>query len=218
MQFLMGLGDMFTAIRGHILLMKPIPTLSQCYAMLLQDENQRDVQSVSGMNSGSVAMNVRSMIVGRPASKGVGNNQNSSAFMKKNNTDSTLFCEVCHMQGHSKEKCFCVVGYPSWHRLFGKPKPKPRFSAPQRTSAAHVAMTSSDSNIKSGATGTTGVGSQDGSGINSHGLSDSQFNHLVQLLQNTMKSPSSDASPATWSSANTVHLAGPYLEEGVRDW
>lgn len=112
------------------------------------------------------------------------------------------------MQGHSKEKCFCVVGYPSWHRLFGKPKPKPRFSAPQRTSAAHVAMTSSDSNITTGATGTTGVGSQDGSGINSHGLSDSQFNHLVQLLQNTMKSPSSDASPATWSSANTVHLAG----------
>lgn len=34
-QFLMGLSDQFTSVRGQILLMKPIPTLSQCYSMLL---------------------------------------------------------------------------------------------------------------------------------------------------------------------------------------
>lgn len=38
-QFLMGLSDHFTAIHGQILLMTPLPTLSQCYAMLLQEEN-----------------------------------------------------------------------------------------------------------------------------------------------------------------------------------
>lgn len=42
-QFLIGLGDHFTAIRGQILMMKPIPTLSQCYFMLLQEENQREI-------------------------------------------------------------------------------------------------------------------------------------------------------------------------------
>lgn len=60
MQFFMGLNDSFTALRGQILLMKPIPTLSQCYAMLLQDENQREVHNTVGLNSNSVAMNVRS--------------------------------------------------------------------------------------------------------------------------------------------------------------
>lgn len=37
-QFLMGLNDSFTGIRGQILLMKPLPSLSQSYAMLLQEE------------------------------------------------------------------------------------------------------------------------------------------------------------------------------------
>lgn len=26
------------------------------------------------------------------------------------------------MSGHKKNICFSVHGYPSWHRLFGKPK------------------------------------------------------------------------------------------------
>lgn len=38
-QFLMGLSDIHTGIRGQILMMKPLPTLSQTYAMLLQEEN-----------------------------------------------------------------------------------------------------------------------------------------------------------------------------------
>ncbi|XP_074377150.1 uncharacterized protein LOC141718671 [Apium graveolens] len=101
MQFLMGLSDGFASIRGQILLMSHIPTLSQCYAMLLQEENQRDIHTL---------------------------------------TDSSIICEYCQMSGHLKDKCFCVVGYPSWHRLYGKPKPKPRFGNTQRASAAQTSL------------------------------------------------------------------------------
>lgn len=45
-QFLMGLNDTFTTVRGHILIMQPLPSSSQCYAILLQEENQREVRSV----------------------------------------------------------------------------------------------------------------------------------------------------------------------------
>lgn len=45
---------------------------------------------------------------------------------KRNVTDASIVCEVCHLTVHSKDKCFYVHGYPSWHRLFGKPKPKPK--------------------------------------------------------------------------------------------
>lgn len=39
-QFLMGLSDQYTTSRGQILIMKLVPTISQCYVMLLQEENK----------------------------------------------------------------------------------------------------------------------------------------------------------------------------------
>lgn len=44
-QFLMGLNDQYTVIRGQLLLMHPLPSLNQAYALLLQEENQRDVST-----------------------------------------------------------------------------------------------------------------------------------------------------------------------------
>lgn len=41
-QFLMGLGDHFTAVRGQLLMMKPLSSLSQAYSLLLQEEVQRE--------------------------------------------------------------------------------------------------------------------------------------------------------------------------------
>ncbi|XP_074352226.1 uncharacterized protein LOC141691382 [Apium graveolens] len=133
----------------------------------LNDENQRDVQGMTGINPSNVALNVRSDVSGHFGTKGVTNPQNSGGFMKKNASDSPIICEFCQMHGHTKDKCFCVVGYPSWRRLFGKPKPKPRLSAPQRSTAAQVAMHSIES------TGSLNTNSQDVSGSPSHGLSDS---------------------------------------------
>lgn len=203
MQFLMGLNDVFASIRGQILLMNPIPTLSQCYAMLLQEENQRDVHNLDGFNYGNVALNVRSNVQGKFTNKTASSAQNSGGFLKKQNVDSTLVCEYCHMSGHSKDKCFCVVGYPSWHRLYGKPKPKPRLGTSQRADAALV--TASDGSVSSDVIQSADVS---GSG-SSHGLTDSQFKNLVHLLQTNMKT--SGPETTSWSSANTVHVAGTFF-------
>lgn len=37
-QFLMGLSETFTNIRGQLLMMTPLPTLSQALALLQQEE------------------------------------------------------------------------------------------------------------------------------------------------------------------------------------
>ncbi|XP_074337342.1 uncharacterized protein LOC141674534 [Apium graveolens] len=42
-QFLMGLNESFTAIRGSILMKSPLPNLSQVYSILLQEESQREI-------------------------------------------------------------------------------------------------------------------------------------------------------------------------------
>lgn len=42
-QFLMGLNDSFTHIRGHILLMEPMPPTNKILALILQEEQQNSL-------------------------------------------------------------------------------------------------------------------------------------------------------------------------------
>ena len=44
-QFLMGLNESYTAVRGNILIMNPFSSLSQIYSLLVQEERQRQVKS-----------------------------------------------------------------------------------------------------------------------------------------------------------------------------
>ena len=41
MSFLMGLNDTYTIVRGQILLVDPIPSLSKVFSLLNQDDKQR---------------------------------------------------------------------------------------------------------------------------------------------------------------------------------
>ena len=50
MQFLMGLNDSFSHVRGQILLMDPIPSVEKVFSLLIQDEKQRSVRQ--GSNNG----------------------------------------------------------------------------------------------------------------------------------------------------------------------
>ena len=45
MQFLMGLNDSYSQIKGHILLMEPLPSINKAYSLLIQEERQRRVGS-----------------------------------------------------------------------------------------------------------------------------------------------------------------------------
>ncbi|KAJ0096595.1 hypothetical protein Patl1_28528 [Pistacia atlantica] len=44
-QFLMGLDDSYSQIKGQFLLNDPLPPLSKVYALIIQEERQRDVSS-----------------------------------------------------------------------------------------------------------------------------------------------------------------------------
>lgn len=46
---------------------------------------------------------------------------------RKSGNESQVVREVCHLTGDTKEKCYCIHGYPSWHKFFGKPIIKPNF-------------------------------------------------------------------------------------------
>ena len=57
MSFLMGLNDTYAAVRGQILLMDPIPSLSKVFSLLLQDEKQ--IKVGKRLNTESLALAVK---------------------------------------------------------------------------------------------------------------------------------------------------------------
>lgn len=42
-QFLMGLNEQYSSVRGNFLMMKPLPSVTQVYSLLIQEEKQREI-------------------------------------------------------------------------------------------------------------------------------------------------------------------------------
>lgn len=106
-QFLMGLNESYTVVRGNILMMTPLPTLGQTYSLLVQEERQRQVKQGSEYHI-------------EAASFSVGVNQNMTNNTARNlpskrpeNRRSQLFCDHCRRSGHTVDKCYKIHGYPN---------------------------------------------------------------------------------------------------------
>nr|GEY37583.1 cysteine-rich RLK (receptor-like protein kinase) 8 [Tanacetum cinerariifolium]GEY91379.1 cysteine-rich RLK (receptor-like protein kinase) 8 [Tanacetum cinerariifolium] len=119
-QFLMGLYDSYTNIRGHILLMQPSPLVFKAYGMLKQKEKQRDVPKTSPLSI-PTALNTYS------------NTRNNSIKASPSNTISGqttpsrrtpfrkgIICTNCQKEGHYGNECYKIVRFPPGHPLHGK--------------------------------------------------------------------------------------------------
>lgn len=47
LQFLMGLNESFSAARGQILMMNPLPSIAQAFSLIKQEERQRTTTNVT---------------------------------------------------------------------------------------------------------------------------------------------------------------------------
>ncbi|XP_011079206.1 uncharacterized protein LOC105162783 [Sesamum indicum] len=95
MQFLMGLGEPHDSIRSQILVLDPLPNVNKAYSMVLRVERQRIVKGTEfRFNSG-----------------------NKNYMKKKGITDKrSLVCDYCNKQGHNKDSCFKLHGFPDWYK------------------------------------------------------------------------------------------------------
>lgn len=84
-QFLMGLNDLYTAVRGQLLMMQPIPSLSQAFSLLVQEESQREFAKVSQspIVADSFAMNVKYNNLSKFRSPGQQTTNSSSSVSQK---------------------------------------------------------------------------------------------------------------------------------------
>ncbi|GMJ05093.1 hypothetical protein HRI_004178500 [Hibiscus trionum] len=95
-QFLMGLNDSFSHIRGQILLVDPFSALSKVFSWVVQEENQRSV------------------LTSKPAIE--------AAFtVKAVSKKSRPQCSHCNMLGHTRDKCYKLNGYPSGYNVRSRP-------------------------------------------------------------------------------------------------
>lgn len=122
----MGLNEMYTVVRGNILMMSTLPSMSQAFAILSQDEKQREVRPHNHTALDSTSLNAFASNTGSKggprtnysSSKGntgmSGNLTNTSVFRGNSSTSrSSLFCDFCRRTGHTRERCYKLHGYPS---------------------------------------------------------------------------------------------------------
>lgn len=114
-QFLLGLNDSVSALRSQILATDHLPSLNKVFSILFQKEQQR-LLHVSRTPSENVALAARSSHHDRPPLK----------------------CTECGKDGHLRNRCWLIIGYPPGreprnHRkpsLLGRPPPLP-FTSPK---------------------------------------------------------------------------------------
>lgn len=137
MQFLMGLNESYTAARGQILLMNPLPSVRQAYAVVYQEEKQRHLGTThtAADSHNGAAMAVRN---NRPSNYGPqrrmeqrsdqslnnsqGGRQSDQDRRRLGSSEGHPECTHCGDMGHFVETCYKLIGYPPGHPKANRPK------------------------------------------------------------------------------------------------
>lgn len=103
-------------------MLKPLPTLGEAYALLLQEESKR--QGSSGV---SILGSDPTILLARPTGSGAPQR------------DPNMICSNCNIKGHSGANCYKLISYPPNFKFKNKSAPK--------TNAGYVAANTHVHNI-----------------------------------------------------------------------
>jgi hypothetical protein len=126
-QFLMGLDECYSNIRGQILLIQPLPSVTKAYSMIRQEEKQREGVLPKSLGSTVFSAHSSPSQNTRYNNNSNTNRYNHSRFQQNTNRRSNfktgVYCTNCGKEGHTSEECYKLKGYPVGHPLHGKYKP-----------------------------------------------------------------------------------------------
>nr|GLL22003.1 hypothetical protein CCACVL1_06334 [Ipomoea trifida] len=113
--FLAGLDPKLNQARSEILRKDPPLDLESCYAYVRKDHNQRQTMEEPKVQSDSmVHLTART----RPS------NSHQAKGKKYVTKANNYTCAHCGEDGHSKQRCYEIIGYPEWWDFTKKPRKK----------------------------------------------------------------------------------------------
>ncbi|XP_019225644.1 PREDICTED: uncharacterized protein LOC109207215 [Nicotiana attenuata] len=108
-QFLIGLNEVYTIVRGIILMMKPLPSMAQAFSLLIQEEKQKEFKSASQLSLDFTSLHVNAS---PQRQNPFGARNFKTHYTAKNNNKGHPFSDYCKRPGHTREKCYKLHGYP----------------------------------------------------------------------------------------------------------
>ena len=109
LQFLMGLNESYSQSINHIIMMLPTPSINKAYAMIISEESRRSLGSSS--YSSEIAEGT-TLFSGKSNSSVRTNYQGNKSSYKGRSRRNDLYCDHCHLTGHTKAVCYKLIGYP----------------------------------------------------------------------------------------------------------
>ncbi|XP_070050065.1 uncharacterized protein [Nicotiana tomentosiformis] len=167
-QFLGGLNESYSTCKSNILMKSSLPSVSKAYSMLQHDEKQKETPSPFPSFSNEVA----SFSVSSSPSN---SNSNRSVnhriqFDSRRVPTSSLSCKYCKKPGYSIEKCYMLHGFP----------PEFKFIKNNRFVSC---VQSEGYNVDSLRFGGSVRSVSKSSDVPVHGFSKEQYQHLINLFQ-----------------------------------
>ncbi|KAF8408467.1 hypothetical protein HHK36_007621 [Tetracentron sinense] len=106
-QFLMGLNESFSHIRGQILLIDPLPPINKVLSLVLQEERQRTIS----VSSTSFNQNTTALLT-----KAAPPNRYANSKAPQNRKDRPT-CSHYGITGHTIKKCYKLHGFPPGYKF-----------------------------------------------------------------------------------------------------
>lgn len=115
----MKLADPFNQVRTNILMMEDLPNASLAYRLLLQEERHHNMSKIASQPTDSIAFSAEKF-----HDKGYNSTRTTTGFRTHRpahvfgakRTNHSYYCEHCHMNGHTVDRCYKLHGYPSKNR------------------------------------------------------------------------------------------------------
>ncbi|KAI4356997.1 hypothetical protein L6164_000975 [Bauhinia variegata] len=107
--FLAGLEKAFNPIRKEILRQDPLPSLEECYVFVRRE----DIRSTALTED--IERPEASALLSHRSNQTPHDRPKASNQKNPNSSEKQLYkCTHCNQNGHTKSRCFELVGYPDW--------------------------------------------------------------------------------------------------------
>ena len=129
--FLMKLNASFKHVRANIIMQYPLPSITHVYRLLIQEEKHKELSDQTPNTESHALFSNKKQFFNNSSSSVSSYKPQHLANRGGYTIRTPMFCDYCKRQGHTKDKCFKIRGYPQ------NVAPKPQWKGAKVAAVAH---------------------------------------------------------------------------------